>query len=162
MVKKIDVFELIVRRATQFTEASGISQSDTHPFEQRDIHPKLPKRCKDLFDDGYFSESTFEALKFLDKVVQKLAEENKSGQALMMSVFGGTPPKLPINPLKTQSDQDEQQGYKFIFAGIMSAIRNPKGHEFSITDNLDTCLEHLGLVTLLLRRLENSGYRIEI
>ena len=159
MVDELIVFERIVRHAGQFTEAPTSAQSSSHPFDQRNIHPRLPPKCRTLFDDGHFSEATFEAMKFLDKLVQKLSAEKAFGKGLMMTAFGGTPPKLPINPLKTQSDQDEQEGYKFIFAGVMAAIRNPKGHEFNILDNLDTCLEHLSLVSLLLRRLELSGYR---
>lgn len=161
MADEFFVFERIVRSASQFTEApTTITQSGSHPFEHRNIHPKLPPKCRALFDDGHFSEATFEAMKYLDKLIQHLSGEKAYGKSLMMSVFGGAPPKLPINPLQTQSDTDEQEGYKFIFAGTMSAIRNPKGHEFNITDNLDTCLEHLGLVSLLLRRLEVSGYKL--
>jgi hypothetical protein len=77
----------------------------------------------------------------------------------MMTAFSETSPKLPLTPLKTTSDKDEQQGYKFIFVGGVLAIRNPRGHEHSAVDNPDLCLDHLSFVSMLLRRLEQAGYR---
>jgi uncharacterized protein (TIGR02391 family) len=120
----------------------------------------LPSKVRTLFDDGHYSEATFEAAKFLDKFVQKLSGENNSGHKLMMSVFGGNPPRIAITNNSTSSEKDEQEGYKFIFAGLMSAIRNPKGHECGTKDELDTCLDYLSFISLLMRRLEKAGYKI--
>jgi len=77
----------------------------------------------------------------------------------MMTAFNEGSPKLQLTPLRTTSDKDEQQGYKFIFAGDVLAIRNPRGHEHSVVDNPDTCLDQLSFVSLLLRRLEQAGYK---
>ena len=78
----------------------------------------------------------------------------------MMSVFGGVQPSIQLTPLAKQSDKDEQEGYKFLFSGAVLAIRNPRGHEYEIVDDPDTCLSHLGLASMLLRRLEEAGYDI--
>lgn len=50
-------------------------------------------------------------------------------------------------------------GYKFIFAGSQSAIRNPRGHDTDVEDSLDQCLDHLALASLLVRRLDDAGVR---
>ncbi len=76
----------------------------------------------------------------------------------MMQVFGGDDPKLKINLLSSQSERDEQDGYKFLFAGAMLAIRNPRGHEYSVVDSPDECLDHLAFASMLLRRLAEAGY----
>ena len=78
----------------------------------------------------------------------------------MMQAFAGTPPSVVLNANTTTSEQDEQRGFQFIFAGAMLAIRNPRGHEYSIDDSPDQCLDHLSLASLLLRRLEQAGYKV--
>lgn len=159
MLIGLDIFEDICRRA-HIVDESTLSVAHAHPFEKRDLFPGFPAKVRKLFDDGHYSESTFEALKYLDKKVQAIASSSKSGVQLMMQAFGGHPPVIHLNALSNQSELDEQEGFKFIFAGIMSAIRNPKGHEHSIEDDPDTCLAHLALVSTLLRRLEQAGYDI--
>ncbi len=74
-----------------------------------------------------------------------------------MAAFDDSKPKVQLTRLKTQSEKDEQDGYRFVFAGGVKAIRNPRGHEYSVVDDPDTH-DHLGFVSLLLRRLEQSGY----
>lgn len=154
-----NAFEEICRRAHIVDESSS-SDTNAHPFQLRNLYSKFPQKVRNLFDDGHYSEATFEALKFLDKSVQNLAETKDTGFKLMMKVFGGNPPTLKINDLADESKEDEQKGYQFIFAGVMSAIRNPKGHEYSIEDDLDTCLDHLTVISALFRRLEEAGYQI--
>jgi hypothetical protein len=41
----------------------------------------------------------------------------------------------------------------------MQGIRNPRAHEPTIVDDPDICLDHLSFVSLLLRRLEQAGYK---
>ena len=159
MPTRFEAFESICRRAHIVDESSS-SITNAHPFQLRNLHYKFPPKVKRLFDDGHYSESTFEALKFLDKEVQSLSNSKLTGSKLMMSVFGGDNPKLSINKLSNESEQNEQTGYKFIFSGVMSAIRNPKGHEHSIEDDLDTCLDYLTVISALFRRLEEAGYKI--
>jgi uncharacterized protein (TIGR02391 family) len=152
-------FELIVRRASGFTEGSSNRDSATHPFDERNIHPDIPPDVRMLFDNGHYPQATFEALKYLDEEVQRIAQDSDFGRSLMMRVFGGTPPKLPLNPGMTVSEQSEQEGFKFLFAGTMQGIRNPRGHTTGIIDDPDSCLDHLGLASMLLRKLEEAGLR---
>lgn len=158
---KIRSFESIVRRAGQYSIAGEPPLSESHPFESRNIHPDMPSKVRKFFDDGYFAEATFEAFKWVDKVVRKLSKSRKFGHAMMMDVFSETRPHLKLNGLIELSDIDEQLGYKFIFAGSQSAIRNPRGHETDIEDSLDECLDHLSLASLLIRRLDEAGLRDE-
>jgi len=75
----------------------------------------------------------------------------------MMQVFAIENPLVRLNLLSTESEKDEQKGYQFIFAGSVLAIRNPRAHDFGLVDTPDTCLDHLSLASLLLRRLESAG-----
>lgn len=157
---KLEAFEKLVRRVSAYSDLPDAAREFNHVFDTRNIHPKFPPKVRLLFNDGHYSEASFEALKFLDKQIQNLAGEGLiSGHKLMMSVFGGQPPKIKINSGVNQSEKDEQEGYRFIFAGIMSAIRNPKGHEYNLYDDPDTCLDYLSFISFLIRRLEGAGYK---
>ena len=104
------------------------------------------------------AEATFETFKFVDKVVQKHSKISESGMKLMMQVFDEAKPCLSLTPLTNASEIDEQKGYRFLFSGAVMAIRNPRGHEVNLNDDVDTCLDYLAFASLLLRRLEQAGY----
>lgn len=150
-------FEKIARSAGDLGTEPGEEpkpQTQTHPFDERNIHPAISAVSVKLFDDGHYSQATFEAFKFVDLEVQRLSQISDSGFALMMAALSETSPKIKLTPLATLSEIDEQKGYRFIFAGAMSAIRNPRGHEINI-DPIDRCLDHLSFASVLLRRLED-------
>lgn len=153
-------FENIVRRAYQFTETEAESRQAQHPFDDRNIHQALPDIVRQLFDDGHYSQATFEAFKFIDKEIQRISASSETGYKLMMKVFTESSPTIQLTQTVTPSEKDEQKGYQFLFAGSILAIRNPRGHEYSVKDSPDSCLDHLALASLLLRRLESAGYTI--
>jgi uncharacterized protein (TIGR02391 family) len=149
------VLERVARLAHRFSEAeSSTLRGAVHPFEARDIDERFPSKVRRLFDDGHYPEATFAAFKFLDKEVQRVSGVVKTGEALMMEVFKEDTPRIRLTPCVTMSEKDEQRGYRFLFAGGVVAIRNPRGHEDSLADDPETCLNHLSFATMLLRRLE--------
>jgi len=153
-MRSLATFEAIVR-ATKNVGVLQVpeAQVSVHPFDERNIHPNISKVSLKLFDNGHYSQSTFEAFKYLDLHVKKLSEINESGFKLMMTAFAEANPKIKLTDLITVSDIDEQIGFRFIFAGVMSAIRNPRGHDIK-TDPIHRCLDHLSLASVLLRRIE--------
>lgn len=159
MVSSLSTFERITRVAHQFTEAEGPKADADHPFDLRNVHPDLPADVRKLFDNGHFPQATFEAFKFVDEEMQRISGSPDFGSSLMMRVLGGSPPTVSLNPGMTVTERSEQEGYKFLFAGAMLAIRNPRGHTSGVTDDPDTCLDHLSLASLLLRRLDDAGLR---
>lgn len=163
MPTALDLFEQIVRRTPAqepVEEAAPTSNGKPiHPFELRNVHVGFPAKVRKLFDDGHGAEATFHAFKYVEKVVQKHAGSALNGEKLMMAVFNEAGPTVKLNGLANASEQDEQRGYRFIFAGAIVAIRNPGGHEITLSDDPDVCLDHLAFASLLLRRLERSGYK---
>lgn len=153
----LDRFERVVRRSGEFSDEATVRLDELHPFQMRSIHAKLPPKVRQLFDDGHYAEATFEAFKFLDKKVSTISGIKDSGYKLMMSAFAGSGP-LKLNPLLTESEKDEQKGFQFMLAGAMSAVRNPRGHEFDMFDPTETCLDHLSLASLFIRKIEEAGY----
>jgi uncharacterized protein (TIGR02391 family) len=162
----LDRFERVVRSIG--AEAVGPPHAATetaeheepHPFETRNIHPDLPAKVRELFDDGYWEQSVFEAFKFIEKEVKRISGiRGKTGYQLMMDAFNESSPNVQLNGLATESEIDEQKGFKFIFAGAATGIRNPRGHEVDIGDTPDEALDYLALASLLLRRLDAAGLR---
>ncbi len=154
MRKGLTHFEKIVRAARNVGTSATSPNRPAHPFDERNIHPDITRVSLALFDDGHYSQATFEAFKFLDTSVKSISGVNDSGHGLMMNAFGDKNTKIKLTDMLTQSEQDEQSGFKFIFAGSMSAIRNPRGHEL-IQDSIDQCLDHLSIASALVRRLES-------
>jgi uncharacterized protein (TIGR02391 family) len=157
-----DRFERITRRAHLFTFEDASADSDQHPFEVRDIFEKIPHVVRDLFDNGHYAQATFECLKFLDREIARISGLKETGKSLMMKAFSETDPIIKLTPLSNDTEKSEQEGYKFIFAGVMLAIRNPRGHDYTIKDTLENCLDHLSFVSVILRRLESTGIKIQV
>ncbi len=159
--KRLPTFERIVRRAHLFSDEEVRLGPVDHPFDIRNMHPALPEHVKKLFDNSHYSQATFEAFKYLDKEVARISNVSLTGYKLMMAAFHDQSPAIILSDSATESGKDEQKGYQFIFSGSVMAIRNPRGHEYKIRDSIDECLDHLSLVSLLLRRIEKAGYPIE-
>ena len=161
MAEALAVFERFVRLTKDLVYAEAERVSADHPFEIRNIHSHLPKVVRNLFDDGHYAQATFEAFKYVDKEVARLGLSNESGEKLMMSAFSEVSPLISLTPRSSTSEKDEQRGYKFLFAGAIVAIRNPRGHEYAVRDTPDECLDHLALASTLLRRLEATGVTLK-
>lgn len=159
MADALAELERMARISHRFTNLDQ-NHGAEHPFVARDVHEALPRKVRRLFDDGYYAEATYEALKYLDSEMRRLSGISKTGVPLMMEALKENQPAIKLTPMGTLSEKDEQEGYRFLFAGSMLAIRNPRGHEHTMDDELETCLNHLGLATTLLRRLERAGYRL--
>ncbi|NNE85038.1 MAG: TIGR02391 family protein [Alphaproteobacteria bacterium] len=148
-------FERIARTAKNVGRLQIAESTAVHPFDERNIHPDIGGVSQKLFDNGHYSQSTFEAFKLLDNKVKTVAgNSSQSGFKLMMEAFNEANPKIKLTDLGTQSEIDEQNGFRFIFAGSMWAIRNPRGHDI-LTDPIDLCLDHLSFASVLLRTLED-------
>jgi uncharacterized protein (TIGR02391 family) len=162
MANPLAQFERITRFAAQLSYGQRENLGAEHPFDTRNIHPTLPAVVYRLFDDGHYAQATFEAFKFVDKEVARLAKQAESGFKLMMAVFSEGSPILKLTPCSTTSEKDEQKGFQFLFAGSILAVRNPRGHEYAIHDSPDECLDHLALASVLLRRLEAAGFALSV
>jgi uncharacterized protein (TIGR02391 family) len=150
-------FEKIARIAFVFNESVDKTK-DEHPFDIREIHSSLPKIVKNLFDNAHYSQATFEAFKFLDKEVKRHSKIQKTGKDLMMKALNETNPVIIISDVSDDTGRSIQEGYKFLFVGGMMAIRNPRGDEHSIEEDVNTCLDHLSFISHLLRKLDSCGY----
>ncbi len=154
MSDALSLFERFARNAKNFGTRAPPEAPDVHPFDERNIHPEISSVSLKLFDDGYYSQATFEAFKLLDQKVKAAAGLLDSGFAMMMAAFNEKNPRVRLTDLSSTSEIDEQLGFRHMFAGSMSAIRNPRGHEI-IADSIELCLDHLSVASVLLRTFDN-------
>ncbi len=106
--------------------------------------------------DGHYAEAVEEAFKCVNNVVKNKSGSSRDGPDLMLHVFDAGKPVLKLNALRTTSDTDEQEGYRFMFAGCMTGIRNPHAHAHDLRDSPDAALEMLVWANHLLRVLSRA------
>lgn len=153
-----DVFETFCRSTPP--AAAAEAPATEHVFETRNIYPELPPKVRRLFDDGYYSEATLNAFKYVEQRVKAASGlRGRTGRSLMMAAFDPASPRVKLSLLENDSEIDEQEGYRFMFAGGSMAIRNPLAHEWDLEDDPDNALDHLSFATMLLRRLDASQAR---
>lgn len=127
-----------------------------HPFQELGFCQEIIKVSQKLYDDGHYPSAVFEAYIKVNSIVKKKSKQGYDGKNLMLNVFSEIRPILKINSLKTVTEKDEQEGYKFLFAGAILAIRNPKAHENVIQNSSQVALQYLALANLLIRQVKKS------
>jgi uncharacterized protein (TIGR02391 family) len=136
------------------------SAAPADPMAQFDAvvtDPDLSATCRTLYRDGHHARAVEEAYKFLANSVKgRSGESARDGQDLMLHVFNVETPVLRLNDLRRASEQDEQAGYRFMLAGAMTGIRNPRAHEHSLSDQADVALELLVMANHLMRVVRRS------
>ena len=120
------------------------------------IHPEIERAVEKLFQDGHYANAVEDACKVLDGLVKiRSGKHDLSGTELMKNVFSPKNPILKFSDLQTQSEQSEQQGMMFLYAGAMLALRNPRAHEI-IEDDPEKALEYIAFLSLLAKSLDKA------
>ena len=112
----------------------------------------LIKATRRLFRDGHYPQAVTEAYKVVNNTTKdKAGYAGRDGTPMMMVVYDRDKPVLRLNAGKSMPDLDEQEGYKFIFAGAMLGIRNPRSHLHDVSDEATVALEMLVMANHLMR-----------
>lgn len=151
-----------VTRPTPAAEASadlGLPTAGAPPQQLalHGLHDAVIESAGALFADEHYSQAIFEALKALEARVQEQTGVDAFGRELMDRAFKGESPPIDLRHAAGRSGDDEQEGFRFIFMGVMQGIRNPKGHGLVRQDDPERALEYLALVSLLSRRLDDAA-----
>jgi uncharacterized protein (TIGR02391 family) len=134
-------------------------------FNNMPWHPELRLASESLFIKGEYVNAVFEAAKlFIDSVKNKAGHPaDKNGKALdgyllMQKVFLSKPPILKFNSLSNETDWNEQNGLGRIATGVVTALRNPKGHLPASYISLDPyeALEQLVTISFLMKKLDRA------
>lgn len=123
------------------------------------IHPDIELVSKQKFLDGHYADAVESAFKEVNKRIKYIYQTfnpndiKLDGAPLMQNVFSSTSPKLLLCEQKTESGQNIQKGYRMIFEGSMTAIRNQTAHDnIKMTPNIS--FQKIMLASLLMSRLD--------
>ena len=100
------------------------------------LHPDIQRVSGKLFKDGSYAEAACNAFIEVNYRLKGIycekypdSKDVPDGQALMNKIFADNNPMFKVGDLETQTGKDIQAGTRFIFAGAMAALRNPKSHQ---------------------------------
>lgn len=122
----------------------------------RYIPQEIRKSSRRLFDGGHFSEAVEAAYKEINALVKaeylKRTAIEADGVDLMRRAFGSKTPVIELSQAEVaETRKNEQQGYMELFAGAMSALRNPKAHA-NVQLEKDDAVRQLMFAGMLLSR----------
>lgn len=124
------------------------------------LHQRVRAAAQERFRDGHYADAVEAALKALNVEVKTIAQargaEEMDGATLMHTVFSPKKPIIVLADLGTQTGRDMQQGYMELFAGAMSAIRNPKAHD-NVSITRERAIHLLFLASTLWQTLDDRS-----
>lgn len=123
------------------------------------VHPRIRKIAENKFFHGYYADSVESAFKEINSRVKniylKYKAEEKDGRDLMFKAFSNEDNLLIFEGLNSESGRNVQEGYKYIFAGSIQAIRNPKAHA-NMNISKEDAIKRLILAGLLMDKIDEA------
>ena len=127
------------------------------------MHPQIKKVSQEKFLSGYYADSVECAFKEINFRLKSLYKNHKNteldGKNLMFAIFNSENKNnqrlLAFESLDSESGRNVQEGYMYIFAGAIQAIRNPKAHENMIISKNDA-IERLVFASLLMKKIDKA------
>ena len=156
IIQKCEVLGFGEEPAARAKQPSSVAEAPDYLFDKMQFHPRVIVASKSLFATGHYAQAIFEAFKDVNNFVKEKTVLSLDGKALMSKVFNENAPIIRLNELLSQSDRDEQEGFKFLFMGAMVGIRNPKAHDSIAQPDPYRTLEYLGFASLLMKRIEEE------
>ena len=124
------------------------------------LHPDIQRVSEKLYRDGSYAEAACNAFIEINARVKKLYQmlcpddvNPPDGQTLMNKVFADKEPVIETADRSTQTGKDIHTGTRFLFAGAMAALRNPKSHENNTIEK-DDAMRRLIFASMLMFRID--------
>ena len=137
----------------------GVNQADNKGLCYL-MHPDIQKVSEKLYRDGSYAEAACNAFIEINARVKKLYQMHcpndtnpPDGQTLMNKIFADKEPVIEAADRSTQTGRDIHMGTRFLFAGAMAALRNPKSHENN-TIGKDDAMRRLIFASMLMFRID--------
>lgn len=128
------------------------------------IHPQIERVSKQLFLDGHFSNAAEDAFIEINDRVKKLFHKLEpsmvaipDGCDVMNKVFAtGEKAMIEVCDRSTQTGVNIHEGTRFMLAGAMSALRNPKAHSNSVVITKEECIRRLMFASMLMYKIDEA------
>ena len=122
------------------------------------VHPRIKKSSMKLYLDGHYANAAEDAFIEINDAVKEqykklhVGEEPPDGVDLMHKVFGGH--EITLADIGTETGKNIQQGFHFLFAGSISAFRNPKAHSKKETISAGESMRRIMFASSLMYKLD--------
>lgn len=146
--------------ATTLGEAERRADRLRTALRQRGVEEDILVFCRaELLQDNYF-HAVLEATKGVAAKIRQRTGLLSDGAVLAQEAFGGTEPKLRINPLRDKTEEGEQRGFVNLLTGFFGTFRNPVAHaprvEWPVTEQ--DALDLLSLASYAVRRIKKASH----
>lgn len=126
------------------------------------IHPLIVNVSQKLFTDEHYSNAACDAFIEINDRVKRIYKEHRpevvdlpDGQALMNKVFADKDPILKVCDLGDETGRNIQLGMRFMLAGAMAALRNPKAHANVLIEKEDA-MRRIMFASLLMYKIDDA------
>jgi uncharacterized protein (TIGR02391 family) len=123
------------------------------------LHPAI-SAALGLAEDGRMSEAVIEAFRLVEERIRSLTASDRSGQALMESVFDARLPQLDVTTTTGHAAQDESEGFRHLFIGAMLGLPGCHNDGAVVPIASDETWEYLAVASMLMRRLDRAESRL--
>lgn len=122
-------------------------------IEDKELHD----RCGDiLLGEAAFDRAINQATQVLEDRIKKKAGLEQTNLIGIPLVSKAVHSKIEQTILKFSDESDIQEGYSFIFKGLISTYRNPTHHSLNFKCNREYALKFCAYVDELLKEVEKS------
>ena len=102
----------------------------------------LDERLWNFIKRNYNSENytgaVLDSIQFIGDLIREKSGLETDGNNLIGQAFGGKNPKIKLNKLQTESEQNIQKGVESTLRGLYSAFRNPRSHTKFVDTEVDS------------------------
>jgi len=119
------------------------------------LNTRMWEAIQSSYEKRDFTGAIKDAIYFLSDVIREKSGLEGDGVALVGQAFGGKMPKLKINKLQTENEQNIQSGVEQLLRGLYQAVRNPRSHE-KYSDSQEDADTLILFVNYLLKFIDQS------
>ena len=81
------------------------------------------------YEKRNFTAAILDAFYFLSELLRNKSGTEGDGASLIGQALGGAAPKIKLNRLQTESEQNAQRGMEQLLRGLYQCVRNPRSHD---------------------------------
>lgn len=105
------------------------------------------------YEKRNFTGAILDAFYFLSELLRNKSGTEGDGASLIGQALGGAAPKIKLNRLQTESEQNVQRGMEQLLRGLYQFVRNPRSHD-KVADSEDDAQTLIMFVGYLVRQID--------
>jgi uncharacterized protein (TIGR02391 family) len=123
------------------------------------LQTRLPTALWESIRSNYeqrnFTASILDAFYFLSELLRNKSGTEGDGATLIGQALGGAAPKVKLNRLQTESEQNVQRGMEQMLRGLYQSIRNPRSHD-KYADSEEEAQSIISFIGYIVRQLDQA------